>query len=69
MQKIEIPWGQWYEQSVRILSFPDDWEVHVCRMKEAQTLSGQQIADRLDHPVGTKTLENWRQAEEAPALL
>ena len=69
MQKIEIPWGQWYEQSVRILSFPDDWEVHVCRMKEAQTLSGQQIADRLDHPVGTKTLEELAAGRRSACII
>lgn len=69
MQKIEIPWGQWYEQSVRILSFPDDWEVHVCRMKEAQTLSGQQIADRLDYPVGTKTLEELAAGRRSACII
>ena len=32
MQKYQIPWGQWYEQSTRTLTFPDDWDVRYCAM-------------------------------------
>lgn len=69
MQRIEIPWGQWYEQSVRTLSFPDDWEVHVCRMKEAEALSGQQIADKLSHPVGTEKLEELAAGKRSACII
>ena len=57
MQKYQIPWGQWYEQSTRTLTFPDDWEVRYCAMQSLETLTRQQILDKIDHPIGSGTLE------------
>ena len=43
MQKYQIPWGQWYEQSTRTLTFPDDWDVRYCAMQHLETLTKEQI--------------------------
>ena len=66
MQKYQIPWGQWYEQSTRTLTFPDDWDVRYCAMQHLETLTKEQILDKLDHPIGSDTLETLAATRRAP---
>lgn len=69
MQKIQIPWGQWYEQSTRTLLFPDNWKVHLCEMQEKESMSRQQIEDRLDHPIGTSTLQELAAGKKSACII
>ena len=57
MQEFRVPWGQWYENSYRTLSFPDDWEVHFCSDKEVPSLTREEILQKIDTPIGTGQLE------------
>ena len=57
MQEYQIPWGQWYEQSTRTLSFPDDWDVRYCNMQQLPTMSEEKLLGAIDSPIGTETLE------------
>ena len=56
MQTFYIPWGQWYEQSTRTLSFPDHWDVRVCSMEQMEAMNEEQIIHKIEHPIGTPTL-------------
>ena len=69
MQKYQIPWGQWYEQSTRTLTFPDDWDVRYCAMQHLETLTKEQILDKLDHPIGSDTLETLAANKKSACII
>lgn len=69
MQEYQIPWGQWYEQSTRTLSFPDDWDVRYCAMQERPTMTVEQIEDVIDHPIGTATLEQLAAGKKSACII
>ena len=69
MQEYQIPWGQWYEQSTRTLSFPDDWDVRYCTMAEQPTMTREQILDAIDHPIGTASLEELAKGKKSACII
>ena len=69
MQQIEIPWGQWYEQSTRTLRFPDDWDVRYCKMRHIDALSDEAIVERIDNPIGTKRLEELAAGKKSACII
>lgn len=69
MQEYQIPWGQWYEQSSRTLTFPDDWDVRYCAMGSLETLTEAQILDKIDHPIGTGRLEELAKTRESACII
>lgn len=69
MQKYQIPWGQWYEQSTRTLTFPDDWDVRYCAMQHLETLTKEQILDKLDHPIGSASLETLAANKKSACII
>ena len=69
MQAFEIPWGQWYEQSTRTLTFPDHWDVRYCAMQSLDSLTEEQIRDKIDHPVGTAALEEMAKGRTSACII
>lgn len=69
MQAYQIPWGQWYEQSTRTLTFPDDWDVRYCAMQSLETLTRQQILDKMDQPIGTGRLEELARNKKSACIV
>lgn len=69
MQEYQIPWGQWYEQSTRTLSFPDDWDVRYCAMQKRPTMTQQQILDRICNPIGTDGLEELAAGKKSACII
>lgn len=69
MQEYQIPWGQWYEQSTRTLSFPDDWDVRYCAMQERPTMTPEKIEEAIDHPIGTATLEQLAAGKKSACII
>ena len=69
MQEYQIPWGQWYEQSTRTLSFPDDWDVRYCAMQERPTMTPEQIEQAIDHPIGTASLEALAAGKKSDCII
>lgn len=57
MQEVRVPWGQWYENAYRTLTFPDEWDVRVCSDKEVPPLTIKEIRKKIDAPIGTDGLE------------
>jgi len=57
-KKVRVPAWEWYGWKPEELTFPEGWEVHEQRMEghEAPALSGDEIAERLQSPVGSPTL-------------
>lgn len=69
MQNYQIPWGQWYEESTRTLSFPDDWDVRICTMKQSPALSEEEIIARIDSPIGTESLEALAAGKKSACII
>ena len=69
MQKYQIPCGQWYEQSTRTLTFPDDWDVRYCAMQHLETLTKEQILDKLNHPIGSAPLETLAANKKSACII
>ncbi len=69
MQQIQIPWGQWYEQGTRTLTFPDSWDVTLCRMPHSEALNAQQITQKIDKPIGTPTLEEMAAGKKTACII
>lgn len=69
MQEFKIPWGQWYEQSTRTLTFPDDWDVSLCEMKKLPELSEEMIKEKMEHPIGTPVLEELAVGKESACII
>jgi nickel-dependent lactate racemase len=56
--RFEVPAWEWYGWKNEKLNFPDGWNIHEQRMKghDARPLTQKEIAEKLQHPVGTQTL-------------
>lgn len=69
MQEYQIPWGQWYEQSTRTLTFPDNWDVRYCAMQRLAPMTEAQILDKIDHPIGTEPLEVLAKGKKSACII
>lgn len=69
MQTVKVPWGQWYEQSCRMLDFPDDWKVYYQTIKALPALSIQEATTKIDQPIGTKRLEELAKDKKSACII
>ncbi len=69
MQTFSIPWGQWYAQSTKQLSFPDDWDVRFCGMPHVKALTRSEVAARIDCPVGSEPLETLAAGKRSACIV
>lgn len=69
MQEYKVPWGQWYEESYRTLTFPDSWEVHYQGMKQIRALSAKEIEEKIDCPIGTGTIEEMASGKKSACII
>lgn len=58
MQTFKIPAWEWYGWRSETVTFPDGWNVHEQKMQGhgARSLEPDEIAERMEHPVGTPRL-------------
>ncbi|MFC1524394.1 lactate racemase domain-containing protein [Thermodesulfobacteriota bacterium] len=56
MQKVKIPWAAWHEETNLELTFPDEWDIHTCHMKDAPRISDQDILKNIQNPIGSRPL-------------
>ncbi|MCX6655603.1 MAG: hypothetical protein NTY03_10875, partial [Candidatus Bathyarchaeota archaeon] len=58
MKSISVPAWEWYGWKPEKLSFPDNWDVNIQKMKghDAKTLTPNQIVEKLQNSFGTKPL-------------
>lgn len=57
MLTFSIPWGQWYAQTTKELTFPENWDVRFCGLPHAEALTREQAAAQIDNPIGSERLE------------
>lgn len=69
MQQFQVPWGQWYEQAARTLTFPDNWDVTLCKMQHSEALSEQQIIQKIDMPIGSAPLEELASGKRSACII
>ena len=69
MQQVYIPWGNWYFQGLKTLSFPDEWDVSLCEMEHRNALSEKELEERIDHPIGTPPLEEMARGKESACIV
>ncbi len=69
MQKVKIPWGQWYEQSERTLVFPDKWDIRYQAMPERPELTLEEIMIKMDEPIGTEPLEVLAREKKSACII
>ena len=68
MTEVEIPHHCWYEDEPLKLNFPEEWDVHLCKIEseKARTLDDSEIGYAINNPIGTKPLGSMAEnAEEA----
>jgi len=53
---IKIPWKAWYGDEYFMLSFPDEWNISFCAMKDASELTEHQIEEAFNKPIGSLKL-------------
>ena len=69
MQEFKVPWGQWYEQAYRELTFPDGWEIHYQGMKELPSLTSGEVREKIDTPIGTESLETLAAGKKSACII
>ncbi|MFO7795303.1 MAG: nickel-dependent lactate racemase [Promethearchaeati archaeon] len=64
--KIRIPWAAWRDPEFLEISFPESWEVNVCKMNKwnGPVLSGNQLAQGILNPIGTPKLSELAKGKE-----
>ena len=48
MKSIDIPWGAWYGDGPKTLTFPDDTDIQVAELAERPPLTDSEISQRLE---------------------
>jgi nickel-dependent lactate racemase len=68
---VKVPQLPWYGDTELELDFPDLWEVVVTRMagENARMLSGQQIREALQHPIGSRRLAQLARGKKEVCIL
>jgi len=68
MQRVSVPWGLWYSKVPFEMSFPDEWKVIHCGMKDGPDIPDAQIEEALLHPIGTKPLSELARDRKSAAV-
>ncbi|MEE2659110.1 MAG: lactate racemase domain-containing protein [Candidatus Latescibacterota bacterium] len=66
---VDIPWAAWYGDSAYRLSFPDTWEIEVCRMRGGDDIGDEGIRQVLADPIGTPPLGEISRDVQTAAIL
>ncbi|MBD3195009.1 MAG: nickel-dependent lactate racemase [Candidatus Lokiarchaeota archaeon] len=63
---IKIPWAAWREPTYKELTFPDAWEVNVCRMNkwDGPVLSDEEIKNSILNPISKAKLSELAKGKE-----
>ncbi|HWR22203.1 MAG TPA: lactate racemase domain-containing protein [Feifaniaceae bacterium] len=69
MQEIKVPWGQWYEQATRTLTFPDEWDIRFCGIRHSDALTAKQAAEKIDRPYATDKLEALAAGKKSACII
>lgn len=70
-QEFKFPWAAWREPAYLKVSFPDTWNISMCRMKGADNkeLSSDNIRDAILNPIGTPRLAQLAKEKSSVAIV
>lgn len=71
MRKVSVPAWEFYGWSPETFNIPDEWEVHIQRMKghEAKALTMKDVADALQRPIGTEPLSELAKGKQKCCII
>ncbi len=69
MQKVTVPWANWYGNEEHSLWFPDGWEVSVADMAGAEALNSEEIERAIETPMGSETLKELARGKKTVAII
>jgi nickel-dependent lactate racemase len=68
MQRLSVPWGLWYSKAPFEMTFPDEWEIIRCAMRDGPDVSDAQIEEAFLHPIGTQPLSEMAKGRKSAAI-
>jgi len=71
VKEFDIPWAAWREPENIKLTFPDSWDVALCKMNgaDAPELTLDEIRSALTNPIGTPKLSELAQGKEKVVIV
>ena len=70
-QRVRIPVKAWYGDEEMELDFPENWEVHECRMAGHDTpqMSDEELVEALQNPIGTAPIKELAKGKKQVVIL
>ncbi len=68
IQKVNIPWQAWYGDEVFGIEFPEEWNVQVCEMKDAEKIDQHGIEEAFVTPIHTSTIAEMALGKKTAAI-
>lgn len=71
LTKVNIPHHCWYDDKPLELSFPEEWNVHLCKVasEDATPLTPEQIKAAINNPIGQKPLAKLAESAEEVVII
>ena len=71
VKEFEIPWAAWRDPENLKLTFPDSWDVELCRMNgaDAPELTDEQIEEAILNPIGTVRISQLAKGKEKVVIV
>ena len=60
----KVPWAAWREPEFLELTFPDSWDVSLCKMNGGPELTDEEIKNAILNPIGTLKLSELAKGKE-----
>lgn len=68
MQRVDIPWGVWHNDSPFTLEFPDNWNVETAKMADAPEITDEEIQKSFANPVGSPRIAELAKGKKTVAI-
>lgn len=71
MKFVEVPEPVWYGGGLTRLSFPEGWEIHVCKMEghEASPLSPSEMREAFENPIGAERIRDLAKSKSEAVII
>lgn len=68
MQRVNIPWGAWYNNDLFSLQFPDNWKVETATMADAPEISEDEVQKAFAHPIGSPRIAEMAKGKKTVTI-
>ncbi len=69
VNSFKIPWAAWRDPEFLELSFPDSWDVTLCKMNGGPELSDNEIKEAILNPIGTPQLSELAKGKKNAVIV